>query len=387
MMNSLHQQIVESSNCRIITSANQPIMSHSRIFLILFLGQLLFSECTGKITDEGNSTNTDTPDKYADPLKVAATFPVGTVMSLSTFSNGPAIATVKKEFSSVTCENAMKIAATQPTASGFVFTEADSITSYCIRNGIRVHGHTLVWHQSLPSWLTTFQGDSAAWENILKNRIKTMLSHFKGRVKSWDVVNEAFNDDGTLRAFASSSTSNTSLWAQKLGKDYVARCFQYAHEADPDAKLFYNDYGQEYSQAKTNAILAMVTDFKKRGIPIDGLGLQFHTNIQRSDTDLKNAISQLSATGLLIHISELDISMNGAQTYTQPTSAMLDTQKNKMNAIAAFYKTIPVTQQFGITFWGISDVTSWIKNDWPLLFDATYAKKPAYYGFWDGLKQ
>ena len=353
--------------------------------LHLIIGLLLFSECKGKMTDESNTTD-PVVDKYANPLKVVATFPVGTVMSLSTFSNAPALATVKKEFSSVTCENAMKIAATQPSATTYTFTEADSITNYCIRNGIRLHGHNLVWHQSLPSWLTAFQGDSAAFENILKTRIKTMLTHFKGRVKSWDVVNEAFSDDGTLRAFTTGTNTNTSLWAQKLGKDYVARCFQYAHEADPDAKLFYNDYGQEYSSAKTSAILAMVADFKKRGIPIDGIGLQFHTNIQRSDANLTNAITQMASTGLLIHISELDISMNGSQTYTQPTSAMLDLQKSKMNTIAAFYKTIPVAQQFGITFWGISDANSWIKNDWPLLFDATFAKKPAYYGFWDGLK-
>ncbi len=355
--------------------------------LNLLFGLLLFWGCAAKITDDNNTSNPVVPDKYAVPLKVVATFPVGTVMSLSTFSNGPALAIVKNEFSSVTCENAMKIAATQPTSTTFNFSESDSITSYCVRNGIRVHGHTLVWHQSLPAWLTAFQGDSAAWENILKTRIKTMLTHFKGRVKSWDVVNEAFNDDGTLRAFATATNSKTSMWAQKLGKDYVARCFQYAHEADPDAKLFYNDYGQEYSSAKTAAILAMVADFKKRGIPIDGLGLQFHTNIQRSDADLKNAISQLSSTGLLLHISELDISMNSAQTFTQPTTTMLDTQKSKMTAIAAFYKTIPVLQQFGITFWGISDANSWITNDWPLLFDKTYSKKPAYFGFWDGLKQ
>lgn len=355
--------------------------------MLLLCCQALFSECSGKITDESKAPDPVTVDKYADPLKVVATFPVGTVMSLSTFGNAPAIAIVKKEFSSVTCENAMKIQATQPAATTFDFYQADSITNYCVRNGIRVHGHTLVWHQNLPAWLTTFQGDSAAWENILKTRIKTMLTHYKGRVKSWDVVNEAFNDDGSLRAFASANNTKTSLWAQKLGKDYVARCFLYAHEADPEALLFYNDYGQEYSPAKINAILAMVKDFQKRGIPIHGLGLQFHTNLQRSDADLRNAITQLASTGLLIHISELDISMNSSQTYTQPTAAMLDLQKNKMNTIASFYKTIPASQQFGITFWGISDANSWIKNDWPLLFDVTYAKKPAYYGFWDGLKQ
>ncbi len=360
-----------------------------RIFylLILFGCQLFLLQCTAKITEDNKVADPVLSDKYHDPLKVVSNFPVGTVMSLSTFGIVPALSLVKTEFSSVTCENAMKIQATQPTATAFDFSQSDSIANFCVRNGIRIHGHTLVWHQGLPSWLASFQGDSAAWEGILKTRIKTMLTHFKGRVKSWDVVNEAFNDDGTLRAFPSGSNTNSSLWAQKLGKDYVARCFQYAREADPDAKLFYNDYGQEYSPVKTNAILAMVADFKKRGIPIDGLGLQFHTNNQRPDADLTNAISRLASSGLLLHISELDISMNGSQAYTQPTSAMLDIQRSKMNVIAGFYKSIPASQQFGITFWGLSDATSWIKNDWPLLFDNTYARKPAYFGFWDGLKQ
>jgi endo-1,4-beta-xylanase len=346
----------------------------------------IFSQCAGKNAAEGLTTDpTVTTDKYKLPLKAVATFPVGTVMSLSTFSNAPALNIVKTEFSSVTCENAMKIQATQPTATTFDFYQSDSIANYCVRNGIRIHGHTLVWHQNLPSWLTNFQGDSAAWENILKTRIKTVLTHFKGRVKSWDVVNEAFNDDGTLRAFASGTNTKTSLWAQKLGKDYVARCFQYAREADPDVKLFYNDYGQEYSSAKVNAILAMVADFKKRGIPIDGLGLQFHTNIQHPDANFQNAITRMASTGLLIHISELDIRMNSSQTYSQPTQEMLDIQKAKMKVIAGYYKMIPASQQFGITFWGISDANSWLTNDWPLLFDKNFVKKPAYYGFWEGL--
>ena len=360
-----------------------------RIFyklLFLLICVSIFSQCAAKNSTEGLTTDLPvTVDKYKLPLKSVATFPVGTVMSLSTFSNAPAISIVKTEFSSVTCENAMKIQATQPTATTFDFSQSDSIANYCVRNGIRIHGHTLVWHQNLPAWLANFQGDSAAWEAVLKTRIKTMITHFKGRVKSWDVVNEAFNDDGTLRAFVSGTNTKTSLWAQKLGKDYVARCFQYAREADPDVKLFYNDYGQEYSSAKVNAILAMVADFKKRGIPIDGLGLQFHTNIQHPDANFQNAINQMASTGLLIHISELDIRMNSSQTYSQPTQEMLDIQKAKMKVIAGYYKAIPASQQFGITFWGISDANSWLKNDWPLLFDKNYAKKPAYYGFWEGL--
>lgn len=353
--------------------------------LILASSLLLHPGCAKNETQASTVDPPVTTDKYQTPLKTVASFPVGTVMSLSTFSNAPALNLVKTEFSSVTCENAMKMQATQPTATTFDFSQSDSITNFCLRKGIRMHGHTLVWHQSLPGWLTSFQGDSAAWEEILKTRIKTVVTHFKGRVSSWDVVNEAFNDDGSLRAFASGTNTKTSLWAQKLGKDYVARCFQYAREADPNVKLFYNEYGQEYSSAKVNAILAMVADFKKRGIPIDGLGLQFHTSIQQTDANLKNAISQMASTGLLIHISELDIRVNSSGIYSQPTPEILNTQKAKMNLIAGFYKTIPASQQYGITFWGISDANSWITNDWPLLFDKSYAKKPAYYGFWDGL--
>ncbi|MEI7422139.1 MAG: endo-1,4-beta-xylanase [Bacteroidetes bacterium] len=353
--------------------------------LITFLIFCCFIQCNNGTSDIAPEVKFPV-ENYEKKLKEISTFPIGAAMSFSTFSNSSSLNIVKEEFNSITCENAMKIAATQPTANGFDFSQADSIVAFSLRQGKRIHGHTLIWGNSLPSWVTNFKGDSLAWENLMKTRIQTMVTHFKGKVKSWDVVNEAFNDDGSLRRFALNSSQKDNLWCQKLGFDFIARCFQYAHEADPDVMLFYNDYGQEYSSKKNSAIIAMVSEFKRRGIPIHGIGIQMHTNLERPDLDIKNAIQIMASTGLIIHISELDISINKSQTLSQPTDNLLEQQKQKYKSIAEYFKLVPSSQRYGITMWGITDATTWISNDWPLLWDKNYGKKPAYSGFSEGLK-
>jgi len=215
----------------------------------------------------------------------------------------------------------------------------------------------------------------------MKTHIQTVVSHFKGKVGSWDVVNEAFEDDGTLRK---------SIWWQKLGPDYIARCFQYAHEADPDALLFYNDYGQEYSPAKRTAIVNMVNDLKSRGIPIHGIGLQVHTRYNMSTANLAAAISSAAQTGLKVHIAELDIAVNPNNDPALVfTPALAAAQAQQYKFIVQTYHGIPAAQQFGITTWNVSDADSWIpptykRPDWPLPFDSGYRRKPAYYAILEG---
>ena len=292
-------------------------------------------------------------------------------------------AVVTKEFNSITAENAMKFGALHPSENTFTWTDADYLVTYAQANNKRIHGHTLNWYQSLPSWVTNFVGDSVAWENLLKTHIQTVVTHFKGKVVSWDVVNEAFNDDGTVR---------NTIWVQKLGPDYVSRCFQYASQADPDAILFYNDYGHEYSAAKRTAINNMITSFKNRGIPIHGIGLQFHITVTQSDANISAAINAAISTGLKIHISELDVRLNTNLSPTLSlTPALADQQAAKYKAVVQAYKTIPAAQQFGITTWNVGDADSWIPSwqgapDWPLPFDANYLRKPAYRGIVEGGK-
>jgi endo-1,4-beta-xylanase len=218
---------------------------------------------------------------------------------------------------------------------------------------------------------------------MFKTHITTVVNHFKGNITSWDVVNEAFEDNGTLR---------NTLWRQKLGPDYVARAFKYANEADPTCKLFYNDYGTEYSNAKLTAVVNMVNDFKRRGIPISGIGSQMHTNINHSNTQINSSLQQLASTGLLIHISELDIQTNTANLPSATYSATAEKAlAEKYKYIAQAYGALPAAQQFGITMWNIGDADSWLtlwlnQKDWPCLFNDKYERKMAYNYFYAGVQ-
>ena len=353
-------------------------MNRNRIYSSLLL--ILMAACA-----KSKEAPLQAPAPAADTsLQSNMPFPFGAAVNVSLLKNRSAyLAVVAKEYNSLTPETAMKIATIHPSQNGYNWVDADWLVDFAARNNKRVHGHTLIWHQSLPAWVTGFQGDSTAWENLVKTHIQTIVSHFKGKVTSWDVVNEAFEDDGTLRK---------SIWWQKLGPDYIARCFQYAHEADPGTLLFYNDYGHEYSVAKRTAIINMVNDLKNRGIPIHGIGLQMHTRYNMTQANLAAAINSAAQTGLKVHIAELDIAVNPNNdpnlVFTPALSAQ---QAQQYTFIVHTYNAIPRAQQFGITTWNVSDADSWIpptykRPDWPLPFDSNYKRKPAYWGMLDGVK-
>ncbi len=351
------------------------------LVLILFAGGLA---CSKSKNEEKPVSPPDPPVTEEVSLQKKLPFPFGAAVNINLLKNNSAYReVVTTEFNSLTAETAMKTATLHPQQNTFNWTDADYLIEFARQNNKRIHGHTLIWHQSLPSWITNFQGDAAAWEDLFKTHIQTIVSHFKGKVVSWDVVNEAFDDDGTLR---------NSLWLQKLGPDYIARAFQYAHEADPDALLFYNDYGHEYGPTKRTAILNMVNDLKSRSIPVNGIGLQMHTRYTMADNNLANAINTAAQTGLKVHISELDIAMNPDNNQNLTfTASLADQQAQKYKFIVKTYNAIPKSQQFGITTWNVSDADSWIpgnynRPDWPLPFDNAYKKKPAYQGILDGAK-
>jgi endo-1,4-beta-xylanase len=192
----------------------------------------------------------------------------------------------------------------------------------------------------------------------------------------WDVVNESFLDDGSLRP---------SLWADHI-PDYIAKSFQWTHEADPSAILFYNDYGQDGKPKKMQAILNLVSDLKRRGIPIHGLGLQMHINVDSKRNELQEVLDKSVATGLQIHLSELDIAVNPKNNpdfiYEEKVASA---QAEQFKYVFQSYQKIPAAQQYGITFWNISDKDSWLRGyfkrpkEYPLLFDDNYRRKPAYH--------
>ncbi len=317
-------------------------------------------------------------------LQKSLPFPMGAAINVALLRHDTGYRKlVTGEFNSITPENAMKIATIHPERKKYDWEDADYLVDFADANKKRVHGHTLNWYKSLPSWVVHFEGTTAEWEALLKNHIQTVVGHFKGRIISWDVVNEAVNEDGSLR---------NSIWIQKLGAEYIERAFRYAHEADPDAILFYNDYGNESSAIKRNAILKLVNELKGKGVPIHGIGLQMHTRITQSDENLQVAISSAAATGLKVHISEIDIAVNPQGEQNLVFNAKLEQlQAQKYKAIIKAYNAIPKSQQFGITQWNVTDKDSWIpahynRPDWPLPFDSNYQKKAAYRAILDGVK-
>jgi len=309
-------------------------------------------------------------------LKEAVKFPLGASVNPRMLNENEAYRNIAKtEWTSLTAENHMKMMLIHPAADQFDFTKGDEIVAFAAANGKRMHGHTLVWHNQVPQWMKDFQGDQKAWEELLKNHIQTVASHYKGKVSGWDVVNESFLDDGSLRP---------SLWADHI-PDYIAKSFQWAHEADPSAILFYNDYGQDGKPKKMQAILNLVADLKRRGIAIHGIGLQMHISVNSKRNELQEVLDKSVETGLKIHLSELDIAVNPKNNpdfvYEEKVASA---QAELFNYIFKSYAEIPTNQQYGITFWNISDKDSWLRGyfkrpkEYPLLFDENYSKKPAY---------
>ncbi len=336
------------------------------------------------------------PAAVVSTLKSAAPFPMGSaVVSGSLQNNYYYQGTLLAEYNSITSDYELKFNIVEPQQGVFNYTPGDYIVSFAAQHHLRMHGHNLIWHQALPDWVLHFQGDSAAWENLFKTHIEGEAAHYKGQVNSWDVVNEALRDDnGALRNMDGKPGDGAgSVWRQHLGPDYIARAFQYAHEADPNALLFYNDYGQEWGGLKLDSMIALVTGLKKRGIPISGIGMQMHIDINADTAGISAALKRLAATGLLVHVSELDIAVNpGNNPNIVFTSALQLQQAALYQFVAESYRAnVPAAQRYGITTWEFSDADSWIpsfygRKDWPLPFDAAYKKKPAYYGLMKGLK-
>lgn len=365
-------------------------MKINKLFAIIAATTLI--SCGGE-EDSPTTRPTPTPDAKATTLKAAATFPIGNIVSASRLSGSDVNFTtlLNKEFNSITAENDMKMGAMFTGPNTYDFSKGDAIVSFAKANGLRVHGHALVWHASIPNWLKNFTGTDAEFEAQVKGYIKATVAHFalakttdgKPVVASWDVVNEAFTSEALAGPFYA-----------KLGPDYVAKCFGWAKEANADVKLFYNDYNLDSQASKVTSVVDMVADFKKRAIPIDGIGSQMHIGYSYPDImTIKNNLTPLVGTGLLIHFSELDMSVNRDLALTTFTTERSNAQKEKYKNIAGLYKTIPAAQRFGITFWGVRDNDSWLRGwpvktdyEWPLLFDSNYGYKPAYTGFFEGLK-
>ncbi|MFI1563997.1 endo-1,4-beta-xylanase [Streptomyces sp. NPDC020490] len=278
------------------------------------------------------------------------------------------------QFSSLTPGNAMKWGSVEPTQGSFNWTEADQIVAFAEAHGQQVRGHTLVWHNQNPSWLTNGSWTSAQLSSLLQNHISTEVGRYKGRIAAWDVVNEPFNEDGTYRS---------TLWYNGLGADYIANALTWAHAADPAAKLYINDYNVEGVNAKSTALYNLVKSLKDRGVPIDGVGLQAHLILGQVPSTLQQNIQRFADLGVDVAITELDVRM------------ALPADSAKLAQQAADYKSVvaacvAVARCVNVTVWGFADSDSWVPSTFPgygaaTPYDDNYAPKPAYYGIAEAL--
>jgi endo-1,4-beta-xylanase len=315
----------------------------------------------------------------------ATTFAVGMITRASSINEGGQhTQLLKDEFSSVTSEYEMKMNVMYPSQGTYNFNAADAILNFAVANNIYVHGHALIWHGATPDWVTNFSGTDAEFEAMVEEYITTTVTRYKGKIRSWDVVNEAI-DDG------SGNPLRNSVFRQKMGNDYIKKCFQWARNADPDAILFYNDYNIATSSSKRAAIFDLVDGL---GNLIDGVGAQMHISFNNPlANDIQAVIDGTVARGLKLHFSELDIRTNTEQdaTLTSLSSAKATQQQAKYKEVVQIYNSIPLDNKFALTVWGLRDNESWLLNfwgvsDWPLLFDKDYNKKRAYQGFLEGLQ-
>lgn len=317
-------------------------------------------------------------------------FPIGVAVSPRALLNDEA-ALIRHEFNSVTAENAMKMGPIHPKEHEYFWANADSIVAFATRNKMKVRGHTLCWHNQTPGWLfVDAKGDTVSKEVLLqrlKDHITTVVSRYKGKVYAWDVVNEAISDKGD-------EMYRKSAWYKICGEDYIAKAFQYAHEADPEAQLFYNDYN-EIDPVKREKIFRLVSSLKKTGVPIHGVGLQGHWAVNEPTAEQLDAtLSRFAEAGLKMQITELDISVypkehNARAKMPQDNSTEFTPEKEQKQA-ETYRMCFELFRKYkqsisGVTFWNISDRSSWLDNfpvrgrkDYPLLFDQNLKPKNAY---------
>jgi len=344
-------------------------------------------------TDDGTIIKNQFPAVAFDKvtgLKTLADFPIGMEVAAgdeerSIFKKTDQQPVLQWHFNSLVAGVIMKMRHLHPQENTFTFDQADELVSYAEKNNMLMHGHTLIWHwdSEIPEFMNTYTGD---WKTMLDKHVYEIVSHYKGRVRSWDVVNEAI-----VETSPTTSDYRPSIFFNALGKTYIENAFVAARQADPSVELYYNDYSLENNNSKLSFTLSMVDDFINRKIPIDGIGFQMHTQLDYPHvSDIKAAFTAAAARKLKVKITELDIAVNNANTQTlSPTIALA--QKNRYKEIVkAYLEAVPPAQRGGITIWGLVDGETWMRSyfgrlEWPLVFNDDYSVKPAYYGIAEAL--
>src|SRR5688572_2029397 len=364
-------------------------------------------------------------------------FPIGTAVTRSMVAGSSAfrrspeqnakdVALLKEQFNQITAENDMKWALIHPREGkdGYDFGPADAFVNFGLSNNMQLVGHTLVWHSQTPNWVFAgtnpppanatnaapasntnapgtnqvgragfgggfgrYNGPRASREELLqrmRDHIHTVVGRYKGKVKVWDVVNEAIADG------SGTNVLRNSLWSEIIGPDFIAKAFQFAHEADPDAILRYNDYGLE-NPAKRKKLISLIKSLQAQKVPVHAIGSQAHVNVSTTFESMDQALTEMESLGLPIHITELDVnSATGGQrgfgadiannTASTEGGLVSDADKKLADAYAgifrAFLKHCDSVKM--VTFWGVNDAVSWRRQGRPLLFDGDNKPKLAF---------
>ncbi|AYD48034.1 endo-1,4-beta-xylanase [Arachidicoccus soli] len=321
-------------------------------------------------------------------------FPIGVAVNIHNI-NGAQGALILKEFNSITPENDMKMQPIHPLQDFYNWRNADSIVNFAVSNHLKIRGHNLCWHQQAPHWLFVDKEGKTVTKDTLLQRLKshiyTVVNRYKHAVYAWDVVNEAIADDST-------QFLRHSKWYQICGEDFIDSAFCYAHEADPKAQLFYNDYNVIRPE-KRERIYRLLKGLLARGIPVTGIGIQAHWSVyEPSEEELESTIQLFASLGLKIQFTELDISIfpwekNQRAKRTGEQDTYTDALKTKQeNAYKMVFGVFRKYRKYinGVTFWNLSDRDTWLdhypvegRKNYPLLFDTALQRKPAY---WDVVK-
>jgi endo-1,4-beta-xylanase len=383
------------------------------------------------------ASSADAPIALKDAFKEH--FLVGTAVNRSMVTGGAGfrrsaelnaadVALLKKHFNQITAENDTKWQMIHPREGqgGYDFGPTDALVNFGLSNQMYVVGHTLVWHSQTPNWVFAgtnppppgvtnaapvaaantnaavtnrfgrggfgpgfgrFNGPRASREELLQqmsNHIHTVVGRYKGKIKSWDVVNEALADgNGT-------NVLRNSLWLEIIGPDFIAKAFQYAHEADPQAILRYNDYGLE-NPAKRKRLIALIKELQAQKVPVHAIGSQAHVNVSTTFETMDQALTEMATLGLPIHITELDVNsaVGGQRGFganvadnaaTTQGGLVSDADKKLADAYAGIFRAFVKHRDSVkmVTFWGVNDANSWRAQGKPLLFDGNSQPKPAF---------
>jgi endo-1,4-beta-xylanase len=260
------------------------------------------------------------------------------------------------QFSTLTPENALKWAEVEPARDQYDFAAADAVVAFAEQHGQQVRGHNLLWYQDNPAWLTGGSFSKAELTQILHDHISTVVGHYKGKIAAWDVANEIFDESGNVRA--------GNPFIDALGIDIVGDAFRWAHEADPAAVLYLNDYNVETSTAKRLAYVNLVQQLQGQGVPIGGMGVQSHLALKYPPfpPDFQNTLEAFAGLGLDVAITELDVRVQLGADGTAP-EALLETQADWYAKVVAACLAVP--KCVSITMWGAPDTYSWVPTYFP----------------------